>query len=84
MHITKVRARDLRRDVYAGCISAVLLLETGAGQISLNVTAPEREALREALWSDALRQLQRLPEFRQDVEQITLAVAALDGMCAEA
>jgi hypothetical protein len=84
MHITKVRARDLRRDVYVGCISGVLLLETGAGQISLNVTASEQGTLRDGLWSDALRQLQCLPEFRRNVEQITLAAAALDGMCAEA
>lgn len=84
MHITKVRARDLRRDVPTGCVSGVLLLETGNGQVSLNVSAPVAEALKDGLWSDALRQLQRLPEFRRNAAQITLAASALDGMCAEA
>jgi hypothetical protein len=84
MHITKVRARDVRRDKHADRVSGVLLLETESGQISLNVTAPAKEASDDALWQDALRQLRRLPEFRRDVTRITLAASALDGMCAEA
>ncbi len=44
MHIIKVRARDLRQDSQAACVSGVLLLETETGQISLNVTAPAEEA----------------------------------------
>ncbi|MFU8778870.1 MAG: hypothetical protein ACNA7M_14580 [Roseovarius sp.] len=76
-------ARDLREDYHANRVSGVLLLETETGQISLNVTAPTKEARHDALWLDALRQLQRLPEFRGDVTRITLAASALDGMCAE-
>lgn len=84
MHITKVRARDLRRDLCNGCISGVLLLETGAGQVCLNVSTPAAETLSVGLWSDALRQLKRLPEFRRNLRQITWTASALDGMCAEA
>ncbi|ARE83703.1 conserved hypothetical protein [Roseovarius sp. EC-HK134] len=84
MHIIKVRAREMRRDSHAACVSGVLLLETETGQISLNVTVPAKEASHNALWLDALRQLQRLPEFRRNGRQITLADTAFDGMCAEA
>lgn len=83
MHIIKVRARDLRQDSQAASVSGVLLLETETGQISLNVTAPAEEASHHALWLDALRQLKRLPEFRRNVNRISLATPALDGMFAE-
>lgn len=84
MHIIKVRARDLRQNSQADRVSGVLLLETETGQISLNVTAPAEEASHDALWLDALRQLKRLPEFRRNVNRITWADSALDGMRAEA
>lgn len=84
MHITRVRARDVRQNGKADRVSGVLLLETETGQICLNVTAPAQEPRQDGLWLDALRQLQRLPEFRHDVTRITLAAFALDGMCAEA
>lgn len=84
MHIIRVRVRDMRKDSQGDQVSGVLLLETETGQISLNVTAPAKEAGDNALWQDALRQLRRLPEFRRDVSRITLSASALDGMLAEA
>lgn len=84
MDITKVRAHDLKSEVVNRRHSAVVLLENEGGQISLNTSVMAAEgidpaALAEALLSDAIRQLTRLPEYRTGETSITVAKGALDG-----
>ncbi len=84
MDITKVRVHDLKSEVVNRRHSAVVLLENEGGQISLNTSVMAAEgidpaALAEALLSDAIRQLTRLPEYRTGETSITVAKGALDG-----
>lgn len=84
MHILNVELKDCAFSPETGQFHATLLMDTGTQRLSLRAAAEHHDGMRrgdmaKGLLGDALRQLNRMPEYRNTERQITVAQ---DALCA--
>lgn len=85
MHIVGFKVVDLREEPEPGLYRATLLLRTRSSQISLFVRTlipndSSSEHIRRILIDDAIRQVRRLPEYRDGTLSITVDEMILKGL----
>ncbi len=84
MHILNVELKDCAFSQETGQFHATLLMDAEAKRLSLRAAAEYQDGMRrgevaKVLLDDALRQLKRMPEYRNSERQITVATNALPG-----
>lgn len=84
MHIQTVELKDCAFSAETGRFHATLLMQSDARRMCLRSTVDFQDGMRRAdvarsLIDDAIRQLKRMPEFRNSDRQITVSDAALPG-----
>ncbi|WP_371226088.1 hypothetical protein [Roseovarius sp. 2305UL8-3] len=82
MHILNVEVKDCRFSEETGRHKATLLVDCHESRVCLQAAthlaraAGQRDVIH-GLMADALRQMKRLPEYRNTTEEITVAPSAL-------
>lgn len=84
MHIQTVEMKDCAFSAQTGRFHATLLMQTSARRICLRTAAPYHDGMHRSdvvrgLIDEAVRQLRRMPEYRNTGRQITVSEAALPG-----
>ncbi|MFK7940003.1 MAG: hypothetical protein AB8B82_11530 [Roseovarius sp.] len=82
MHILSIELKDYAFSAETGQFHATLLMDADTRRMSLRAAADYqqgmlRQHVAEELLDDALRQLNRMPEYRNTSHQITVAQDAL-------
>lgn len=82
MHILNVELKDCAFSPETGQFHATLLMDADARRLTLRAKADYENGMRrddvaEVLLGDALRQLNRMPEYRNTPQKVTVARNAL-------
>lgn len=84
MHIQTVEMKDCAFSAETGRFHATLLMQADARRMCLRTVADYHDGMHRAdvargLIDDAIRQLKRMPEYRNTGQRITVSEAALPG-----